>query len=113
MKKEHLKRLAIIYVIAMIYPIFKGIKENSLMPVSDSTFIMSLTLLIFGLLSHVGRLGAFDSTIYIFKRNFKHYEKTYDVYLEDIKEKKKDSFNYPLFLGILLLITAIVTNFFI
>lgn len=113
MKKEFIKRLIITYFVAMIYPVFKGVTEHSLLPITDSTFIMSLILLAFGLINNIGRLGAFDSTIYMFKRNFQHYDKSYQVYLADVKEKKKDSFNYPLFLGILLLITSIVVNLFI
>lgn len=112
-RKNQIKRLFIIYFIALIYPFFKGIKENSLLPITDSLFLMSMIVLLFGIMGHVGRLGTFDPAIYIFKKNLQRYNKSYEVYLEDVKEKKKDSFNYPLYLGILLLITSIIINLFI
>ncbi len=110
--KEKLIRLVITYFIAMLYPLYKWISSKSLVKVSDACIIMGMIVTAFGLINGLGRLGAFDASIFLIKKNFQNYNKTYDVYLEDIKEKKKGSFNYPLYLGILLIITAVVTFLF-
>lgn len=102
-------------IIGFIYPIAKtAISENKLLVFSDTCFIISLFFIGFGVINSLYLHGDFDITSFIAKRSFtKDKKESYDEYKENINEKRKDSFNYPLFTGLLILIVSIISSRFI
>ena len=98
-------------IIGLFYPIIKtAISNNKLLVFSDTTFIISLFFLVFGVLNNLFLHGDFDITTYITKKVFVKDKEPYDVFKENMKEKREDSFNYPLFVGILLFVISIITS---
>lgn len=98
-------------IISLAYPAAKAAisSYNRLQIFSDSMTIIALLLLLVGVFYGMLLHGDFDVTGYLIKRaTEKTPTETYEVYKENKKEKRADSFNYPFFLGVLYLIVSIV-----
>ncbi|MBQ6527736.1 MAG: DUF3899 domain-containing protein [Clostridia bacterium] len=73
----------------------------------DALTIMGLVFLILGVIFSLMRHGDFDIAEYVTRRTVQKGDiKPYAAFKEDKQEKRKDSFNYPFFTGIVLLLAA-------
>lgn len=103
-----LRTILITVPVTLAYPIIKAIisKTNRLMVFSDTLFITSLVLLLLGVLFTFSRFGDFDITRYVFRRGVDKNTKSYDEYKKDREYQRSETFNYPLFFGLIYLLTA-------
>lgn len=103
-----LRTMLIAVPVTLAYPIIKAIisKTNRLMVFSDTLFITSLVLLLLGVLFTFSRFGDFDITRYVFRRGIDKNTKSYDEYKKDREYQRSETFNYPLFFGLIYLLTA-------
>ena len=109
-KNFNLETLLINLIVVLMYPILKCVSNNnSLLAFSDSCMIMSLVMFIIGIFYNLFLKGDFDISGYITERAFRKEKRDLDVYMEDQKAKREDSFNYPLLCAIILLIISIFT----
>lgn len=98
-------------IIAYVYPIIKtAISSNKLLIFSDTSFVISLVFIGFGVLNNLYLHGDFDITSFIAKRSFTKDKESYDEYKHNMKEKRENSFNYPLFVGFIQLILSLITS---
>lgn len=110
LKNLKTKNLIINLLIALAYPVLKLVtSENRLLAFSDACFIIGLFLTIVGIATWLLLKGDFDITAYIADRAFKKEDRDFDVFMKDQKEKRKDSFNYPVLCGIIMLILSFIT----
>lgn len=101
-------------VIALCYPIIKTcISENKLLVFSDSCIIVGLLFTVIGIFNLLYLSGDFDITAYITSKFLLKENRSFDTYESDAHEKRKDSFNYPLLTGILLVIISYITALFV
>lgn len=101
-------------IIGFFYPIIKtAISENKLLVFSDSCIIIGLIFVTFGIFNSLYLHGDFDITTYIASRVFHKDTRSFKAYEEDADDKRKDSFNYPLFTGIILVIISYIITPFI
>ena len=108
------KSLLINLLIALAYPIIKFFSSsNRLLAFSDACVIIGLFLVIVGMANWLFLKGDFDITAYIAERSLKKENRDFDVYMEDQKEKRKDSFNYPLLCAVILLLISYLTSLFV
>ena len=110
LKNLKTKNLIINLLIALAYPVLKLVtSEKRLLAFSDACFIIGLFLTIVGIATWLLLKGDFDITAYIADRAFKKEDRDFDVFMKDQKEKRKDSFNYPVLCGIIMLILSFIT----
>jgi len=94
----------------VVFTIGSAVNERLLNFINALT-IVGLVLIIFGVVYHLYRKGDFDITQYILNRSMNKNAKPYDAYMEDKEEKRKETFNYPLLIGILFLIVSIIVAY--
>ena len=80
--------------------------SNKLVVFSDSLFITSLILIALGVISVFIRFGDFDITGYVFRRGVKKDVKSFREYKKDKEDERKETFNYPLFFGLVFLLVS-------
>ena len=120
MKFKNLKPrpLLICLVIGLIYPCIAFLTaDNQLLALINALLTSGLVFIVFGVLYSLILHGDFDITEYVatrwLHRKSQDYKKSYDKFKTDKKEGREDSFNYPLFAGILLVIaSAVLTAFY-
>ena len=98
------KTLLIHLVVTLGYPAVKTIitEENRLLVFCDVLTIIGGLLLVAGTVYSLALHGDFDLAGFAMKRGVRSEQKqTYDTYKKNQKQKREDSFNYPLFLGII------------
>ena len=102
---------------ALLYPVYAWIsaEENrKLLKFIDALTIMGLVFLIIGVLFSLIRHGDFDIMEYVAKRSLRKGDvKPFKAFKEDKKENRKDSFNYPFCVCILLFAAAGILTFFV
>ncbi len=114
-------------VITLGYPAAKAFtaQGDRLMAFADAMTIVALVLLIGGIVYSMALHGDFDISGYYIKyggrslsRRFSSRrapdekpQKDIAEYLSEVREKRADSFNYPLLLGILYLLAAAVIGY--
>ena len=110
----HWKRFMEYIGLAMIYPVLAGLlAEKKLLKFIDALTITGLVLLIVGVVLSLLRHGDFDIIEYVTRRSVQKGDiKPFQAFREDKEEKRKDSFNYPLFLGIIYLCIAYAASRF-
>ncbi len=97
-------------IVALLYPIYRYVSSsNSLLAFSDGCFIIGLFLLIVGIVLILYAHGDFDITGFIASRAIGKNKEDFDVYITNQNEKRKDSFNYPLLCGIILIILSFLS----
>ena len=80
----------------------------------DSLTIMGLIFLIIGVLVSLLRHGDFDIMEYVAKRSLHKSDiKPFKAFKEDKKENRKDGFNYPFCVCVLLFLAAGILTFFV
>ena len=97
-------------IVVLLYPIYRYVSNNnSLLAFSDACFIIGLFLLIVGIVLILYGHGDFDITGYIASRALGKNKEDFASYIANQKEKRKDSFNYPLLCGIILIVLSVLT----
>lgn len=97
----------------LAYPIGKALisSYNRLMIFTDALFIISLILLVLGVLFTFTRFGDFDITRYVFQRGFGKDAKTFKDFKQDREDFRAETFNYPLFFGLVYILLSIFITF--
>ena len=104
-----------ILVIALAYPIMKtSLSERKGLVFSDTSLLIGLFLIIIGVLYHLYLKGDFDAIRYRSEVSLsKRYDLPYERYKEEVEEKRKDSFNYPLFCGLVMIFLSFIVSLFL
>ena len=104
-------------IITLAYPLYKALSTGKLQlhVLSDVLFIFGLILCLIGVGYNFYLKGDFDITSFVFRKGTdKNMNKTFAAFTQDSKEKRENSFNYPLFLGILyILVSAFIAYVFL
>ncbi len=110
-KNLKIKSLIIDLVICLLFPLVKAYTSdnNKLLIFSDTCFIIGLITLLFGVINSLVLHGDYDITSFIMHRTIAKDKQDYKAYKKDKEDKRKDSFNYPLICGIILLIISYLT----
>lgn len=112
-KNIKLKNLLVNLLITLIYPIVKlFISNNKIIAFSDSCFILGVLLSIVGTVNLLVIHGDLDITGFILQRSLNKNTHDYQTFKKDQDNKRKDSFNYPLLCGIILIIISYITSLF-
>ena len=100
-------------IVTLAYPAIKAsISEyNRLMIFNDALTIVGLILVIVGLFYSFVLHGDFDRVRYVFMRGINRESSPYGKYDQDSRQKREDSFNYPLFLGIIYVVVSIIVAY--
>ena len=98
---------------ALVYPCIVLITaEKKLLKLTDALTITGLIFLVIGIVYSLIRHGDFDIMEYVSRRSANREQvKPFAAFKDDKKEKRKDSMNYPFWIGILLLLGAAVLAF--
>ncbi len=102
-------------VILLAYPTAKAfISEHKALVFSDTVLLLSLFMIIFGVIHNLYLKGSFDNTSFVINR-FVNREKSqsYEAYMKDLTERRKDSFNYPLLTGIIGILISVLASLFV
>ena len=122
LKKIRLSILLYFMLISLTYPTLKAFSssDNRLLVFTDAMTIIALVLVLLGVVYSLVLHGDFDISRYyiqngarsfryaITRRDRTQEQKSIDEYLREARERREDSFNYPLFLGIVYLLAAAV-----
>ncbi|MBR3227245.1 MAG: DUF3899 domain-containing protein [Erysipelotrichaceae bacterium] len=102
--------LAKAILICLIYPVARGIiAKNHMVAFCDSMTIIGLLAIIFGVFNEGVLQGDYDIHSYIARRKALRNEKVdYEAYRAQQENKRKDSFNYPLLVGIIFTVASII-----
>ena len=110
-------------VVTLAYPAFKAFTaaDQRLLAFSNAVTIVGLILLVVGIIYSMNLHGDFDVSRYYVQRGLRSFRfytprqnELSDInenpseYLNDLKEKRANAFNYPLFLGILYVLASVV-----
>lgn len=102
-------------LVCLAYPIIKCIISNSnkLLVLSDTLCIMGMVFIVAGIVTSFILHGDFDITTFIAKRSFKRdSDFTYEKFQNEQQKKREGSFNYPLFVGIFVIIISYIIALF-
>ena len=107
-KNLRLREFITALIVSLIWPVVKAIiSENHLVAFCDSLTIIGLIAIIFGVFTSAVLHGDYDIAAYLARRRkYKNSEMDFDTYVRMQEEIRKDSFNYPLLIGIIFLVTA-------
>ncbi len=102
-KKINPRVLPVFIPVTLAYPAVKALlaSSNKLTVFSDVLLIISLALIIVGVVLTFARHGDFDITRYVFRRGVDKNAKSFEEYRKDREEQRGESFNYPLFFGLI------------
>ena len=102
------------FIIAMAYPAVRALSSEAsrLLHLVNAMTVIGLVMIILGVLYNLVLKGDFDITRFIADRAMKHTQKGYKAYKEDREDEREGSFNYPLFVGIILIAASIVLSRF-
>ncbi len=107
------KDLIINLLIAFLWPIVSALRsKHHILAFSDACTFTGLAFLIIGLVNIFILSGDFDITGYVAQRALSKDKKEFSDYMEQQENKRKESFNYPLFSGIILLFSAWISSLF-
>ncbi len=108
LKNIRLTNVIIVSMFILTYPLLKSLTSegNKALIFLDAMTITSLGMVIFGVIYNLYLKGDFDASKFVIQRNLFRKNTTYETYSANEQEKRKDSFNYPLFLGIVYLCIA-------
>ncbi|MBQ3419438.1 MAG: DUF3899 domain-containing protein [Erysipelotrichaceae bacterium] len=112
LKNIRIRELIISLIISLLYPIARAvISQNHLIAFSDSTLIIGLLAIMIGIFNAAVLHGDYDIASYLaHRRRFKNDELDFNTYQKSQEEKRKDSFNYPLFIGIIFILISFLIN---
>ena len=97
-------------VITLAYPAIRAFsaESNRLMLFCDALTIVGLVLVILGIFYSLALHGDFDRTKFVFLRGLNRTSSPYEKYSKDSEQKREDSFNYPLFLGLFYVLGSVI-----
>lgn len=111
-------------IITLVYPLAAALRaeQNRLLVFTDAMTIVSLLLIIVGIIYSLVLHGDFDVSNYYLQHSGRSIARRFAVrrsaqmqqeediakYISDAREKREGAFNYPLFLGIVYLLAAVV-----
>ena len=105
-------------IITLAYPVVRAftVSHNRLLFFTDLLTIVGMLLLIVGIIYDLVLHGYFDISGYYLRRGFRSFSRhgvelndkqTINEYLQEAKDRREDSFNYPLFLGIVYVLVSV------
>lgn len=100
--------------VACLYPLYRVLsaETNKLLQAINSFTIVGGVFLVLGIIASFILHGDTDVSSYVVKRAlFPKKTKPFESYRQDRKEERENSFNYPLFTGILMIAAAILMTF--
>ena len=106
-KSIKLRTLLIVVPFTLAYPTIKALISSELMDFSDTLLIISLVLLALGVIFTFAMHGDFDITRYIFNRGIDRNTKSFEEYKKDLEYNRTETFNYPLFFGLIYLAVSL------
>ncbi len=113
-KNLKIKTLLTNLLICLAYPLVKAyVSTDKLLIFSDTCVIIGFLCLLFGAINSLILRGDYDITSYIMQRTINKSNQNFDNYKKDKEEKRKDSFNYPLLCGIILIIISYLSALFV
>ena len=111
-------------IITLVYPLAAALRaeQNRLLVFTDAMTIVSLLLVIVGIIYSLVLHGDFDVSNYYLQHSGRSIARRFAVrrsaqmqqeediakFISDAREKREGAFNYPLFLGIVYLLAAVV-----
>lgn len=100
-------------IITLLYPISKTVISayNRLLIFTDTLTIIAALLLIAGVLYALYLHGDFDISSFLFRRGIQRDQarrQSFETFKANRREERENSFNYPLFLGLVYVIVALV-----
>ena len=111
-------------IITLVYPLAAALRaeQNRLLVFTDSMTIVSLLLVIVGIIYSLVLHGDFDVSNYYLQHSGRSIARRFAVrrgaqmqqeediakFISDAREKREGAFNYPLFLGIVYLLAAVI-----
>ena len=113
-KNIKLSSVVTISILMLSFPLYKALSSegNKLLIFLDALTITSMVMILLGVLYYNYLKGDFDESRYVMFRQRSGKEVDFDKYIKDKQTEKEDSFNYPLFLGIVYFIVAFLGSFF-
>ena len=111
-------------IITLVYPLAAALRaeQNRLLVFTDAMTIVSLLLVIVGIIYSLVLHGDFDVSNYYLQHSGRSIARRFAVrrsaqmqqeediakFISDAREKREGAFNYPLFLGIVYLLAAVI-----
>lgn len=111
-------------IITLVYPLAAALRaeQNRLLVFTDAMTIVSLLLIIVGIIYSLVLHGDFDVSNYYLQHSGRSIARRFAVrrgaqmqqeediakFISDAREKREGAFNYPLFLGIVYLLAAVI-----
>ena len=113
LNKENIKSLSIGLMIAFVYPLVKSyISINHMGAFSDSCLIIGLIMSLIGVFNSLRLHGDYDITTFITRWTvFKNKNQTFDEYVNNKNKDREGIINYPLYIGIILIIISVITAY--
>ncbi len=115
-KHFRLRPFLIHLIVTLIYPVFRAAiaQENRLLIFTDAITVISLVMIAGGVIYALFLHGDFDISAYLLKRGVqKEPKQSFRAYLFDVYEKREESFNYPLFVGLLYIAAALALAYLV
>ena len=109
-KNIKISTLLLNILVAAAYPLLKTYisSSNRMLIFTDCLTIMSFIMIVLGIFYSFYLKGDFDVTSYVMNRSVNKGTKPVQAYLADSKKTREESFNYPLFVGLLFLLTSLI-----
>lgn len=100
---------------ALVYPVYALVSSGrKLVKFIDALTIVGFILLVLGVVLSLIRHGDYDISEFVIRRSVNKGDyKPFRAFKDDKREKRKDSMNYPLFIGILFLAAAALITIFV
>ena len=100
---------------ALVYPVYSLVSSGrNLVKFIDALTIVGFVLLVLGVVLSLIRHGDYDISEFVIRRSVNKGDyKPFRAFKDDKREKRKDSMNYPLFIGILFLAAAALITIFV
>ena len=111
-----LKKLIAYLFVAMAYPVLSCVSsaDNRLLRLINGMTICALVFIILGMFNLLVLHGDFDITAFVATRFFyRDKAKNYEAYKSDRDDDRKQGFNYPLFVGLLMLIASVILTVYV
>lgn len=98
------------FIISFAYPLARLLtgKEKAVVAFLDALTVIGLLNVLFGIINNLYLHGDFDISRYFMQKKLNKSNVPFDKFIADEKAKEKDSFNYPLLIGLLFLIISLV-----
>jgi len=101
-------------LVTVAYPVYKAVssEEKKLLVFTDTMTIIGLLLIVAGIIYSLYLHGDFTISSYLLKKGVdKRMNKSYDAYKTDSIQKREESFNYPLFVGISYFLISLLISY--